>query len=310
MPAAIPRGLPKEQKELLDLAVGMFRGEGPVCVTSPKLDAYLDDTRDIEARPAQRLRWLAIALEHERFEQGWNGLRTIYQAAAEADPTDSWVLHSWGLSASTWVEGGVYTPDLGERKAIAVEAERVLRAALELVPGDSRIAHTLGLLSYNHPSRPEDPGGFASQAIEWFSRAVEWDSQNVMARLYLAHCFHDQKDWLRAITEYEKVDLDQLARDWPAWRAVKCREQLAHCHAYAGHTEEAVRQFTAFLDTAASWDEEEAEEYIADVDELVEAVTDKLNHPELIGRTRELVKRLAQSPRMAWLEKRYQRLFS
>jgi tetratricopeptide (TPR) repeat protein len=308
MPVVMPSGLPKEPKAQFDRAVATFRGEGPVCVNPQKLRVYLEDTRHIEAPPAQRLRWLAIALEHERLERGWDSLRTIYQAAVDAAPTDPWVLHSWGLSASQWVEGGVYASDPEERKAIADEAEGVLRAALELAPRDSRIAHTLGLLYYNHPAWTEAPEGYQSRAIDWFTRAIEWDPADVLAQLYLAHCFHDRKDWLRAIAEYEKVDLDRLARNWPAWRAVKCREQLAHCHAYAGHTDEAVRLFSAFLDTAASWDETQTEESIINLHELVDAVTHKLDHPELLRRTRDLVKRLAQDPRMRWLEKQYRQL--
>src|SRR5262249_55874279 len=101
----MPSGLPKDSKDQFDRAVAAFRGEGPVRVTPQKLTVYLDQTRHIEAPPAQRLRWLAIELEHARFERGWDDLRTIYQAAADAAPADPWVLHSWGLSASRWVEG-------------------------------------------------------------------------------------------------------------------------------------------------------------------------------------------------------------
>jgi tetratricopeptide (TPR) repeat protein len=301
--------LTTQQKAQLDLAVSKFRDHGPICVTPQKLSAFLEETRDIEAPPAQRLRWLAIALENGRLERGWDGLRAIYRAAAEADPDDFRILHSWGLSASNWASSHVATPDLDQRKAIADEAERVLHAALELSPRDSRVAHALGLLFYNRPSSAEDPDEYQSRAIDWFSRAIEWDPGNAMAQLYLAHCFHDRKDWPRAILEYEKVDLERLARDWPAWRAVKCREQLAHCYAYAGHTGEAIRRFDAFLDNATRWGGEEAEKHLINVDELVDAVTHPLDDPELLRRTRELVQRLVQNPRMRWLAKRYEQLF-
>jgi tetratricopeptide (TPR) repeat protein len=299
----IPSSLPEGQKALFDRAVARFRVEGPVCVNPEKLSAYLDHTRDIEAPAAQRLRWLAIGLEHDRFERGWDGLRAIYQAAAQADPTDPFILHSWGLSASIWAENPLFTPDPSERMAITGEADRVLRAALERAPRDSLIAHTLGLVHYNDPAGAEGPDGFLSRAIDWFARAVEWDPGNQMARLYLAHCFHDRKDWARAIAEYEKIDLQQLARRWPAWRAVKCREQLAHCHACAGNTDEAVRRFTAFLDDVESWDGARIKEDLINVDELVDAVTHRLDHPPLLWRTRELVKRLE-------LAKLYPQLFS
>jgi len=301
--------LSKESKAQFDRAVAEFRAEGPVCVTPHKLNAFLEQTQGIKATPAQRLRWLAIALENVRFEQGWESLRAIYQAAGQADPTDPWVLHSWGLSASRWVEGKLRIRDVERLEGLADEAERVLHAALELAPKDSRIAHSLGLLYYNRPAPKEDPEAYHSRAIDWFTRALEWNPGDVLARLYLAHCFHDLKDWPRAIAEYENVDLDRLARQLPAWRAVKCREQLAHCHAYAGHTAEAVRLFSAFLDDAESWDKDQAEEYISDLDELVDAVTHKLDHAELVRRTRDLVRRFVKAPRLSWLEKRYQHLF-
>ena len=78
---------------------------------------------------------------------------------------------------------------------------------------------------------------------------------------------------------------------------------------HAGQTAEAVRRFTAFLDNATRWGEEEAHEHLINVDELVDAVTHPLDDPELLRRTRELAKRLVQNPRLRWLEKRYRHLF-
>jgi tetratricopeptide (TPR) repeat protein len=270
-------------------AVRTFRDQGRVRVTAEKLHAYLDQTRDVPASPSNRLRWLAIQLEHASFEHGWDDLRTIYRAAAAADPADYRVFHSWGLSASNFVAPGANTLDPAARRTISEEAERALLAALELSPRDSHVAHTLGLVHYNHPDYAES---YQPRAIEWFARAVEWDSRKVIAQLYLAHCYHDRKDWPRAIAEYERVDLEALARDWPAWRAVKCREQIAHCHAFAGNTDEAVRRFIALLDEVETWDKARTDEAVVNVDELVQAVTQKLDHPDLLRRTRDLVQRL------------------
>jgi hypothetical protein len=86
-------------------------------------------------------------------------------------------------------------------------------------------------------------------------------------------------------------DRDRLSRSWPAWRAVKCREQLAQCYAYSGNREEAIRRFTAFLGDVESWDETRVEECIVNVDELVVAVTELLDDRELLRRTRALVER-------------------
>lgn len=290
-------GLSVDQKSRFDNAIRVFSGLGAVCVTPEKLHSFLEATRDINVPPATRLRWLAMEVESLEFEDGWSGLRAIYELAATTNPLAPSILHSWGISAINWAEEW-RTPGLSDRVAIASEAERVLHAALSITPGDSTIAHSIGLVFYNHPDRAEDVEGYRSQALDWFSRAVDWDPNNVIAQLYIAHCLHDRKDWLRATAHYEKVDLDQLARDWPAWRAVKCREQLALCHAYMGNRNEAVGKFTAFLDDIETWDEQSVEERIVNLDELVAAVTDILNDPELLRRTSAVVHQLG-------LQKRY-----
>jgi tetratricopeptide (TPR) repeat protein len=267
-----------------------------VRVTPEKLHAFLEATRDIDMPAAERLRWLAINLDYQEFEQGWQGLRAIYQAAAEADPANAFVPHSWGISAINWAEKW-RTPGLSDRVAIAGEAARVLRAALEFLPRDSRIAHTLGLSYYNHPARAANPEEYRSQAIHWFGLAIEWDIGNTIAQLYLAHCFHDRKDWPRAIARYEKVDLNRLAHNWPVWRAVKCREQLAQCYAYSGNREEAIHKFAVLLDDVESWDEQRVEEGIVNVDELVLTVTGTLDNSELRRRVWALVGRLGLQER-------------
>ncbi len=289
-----------DQRVRFDKAVASFRERGVVRVTPETIRLFLERTQDIPATPADRLRLLAIELENLSFENGWSDLRKIYRWAAEADPGDSAVFHSWGIAARNWTEEWM-TPNVSERVRIAEEAEGVLLVALDLSPRNSHIAHSLGIHHYNYPSQTQDPEQHRSQAIDWFSQAVEWDPVNVIAQLYLAHCYHDRKDWPRAIAEYERIDLIQLAHDWPAWRAVKCREQLAQCHAYAGNTDESVRQFAGFLDEVESWEDTTLEERVINVDELAIAVTDILDHPELCRRTRALVSRLG-------LEKRYQQL--
>jgi lipopolysaccharide biosynthesis regulator YciM len=196
------------------------------------------------------------------------------------------------------------TDDPAEQAALYDESEQALRAALALAPEMAPVAHTLGLLCYNHPRHSADPEAYQAQAIDWFTQAVAWDPTCVIAQLYLAHCFHDRRDWPRAIAEYEKVDLDRLARDWPAWRAVKCREQLAHCHAYAGNSAEALQRFTVFLDEIEGWDEDQIKERVVNVDELVDALTHRLDASELVPRVRKL------SRHFRWFEKRYAQLFA
>jgi tetratricopeptide (TPR) repeat protein len=278
---------------LIEPAIGHFKGSGRISVTPQKLGAFLEETAELGGSPSRRLRELAIRLEREEFEQGWAGLAAIYEAAAKADGKDPLVFHSWGIAASEWTQEWM-TRDLASREVIAREAEKVLHIALELAPDDSPTAEALGRLFYNHPSRFWARDEYRSRAIEWFNRALEWDASNVMAQLYLAHCYHDRKDWARAITEYEKVNLDQLARDWPAWQATKCKEQLAYCYAAAGREDEAVRRFTALLDEVEPLDDETLQDRVINIDEMAAAAAGLLNHLDLRRRVWDLARRLGQ----------------
>jgi tetratricopeptide (TPR) repeat protein len=303
-------------KNRLDAAIRSFGGDRTVQVTPAKIETFLNETQDLELPASERLRKLAIALEYRQFEEGWQGLHKIYRAAAEANPRDTNIFHSWGISALHAFEVKWGT-EKADRMAIASEAEQVLAKALELAPRSSPAAYTLGLVYYNYlslvyedeQSRLEDTAGYHAKAITWFRKALEWDPDNVWAQLYLAHCYHDEKDWGRAIEAYEKVDQERLVREWPhrRWRALKCREQLAACYAWNGNEEEAVRRFSRFLDEVEAMDDKTEEEAVVNLDELVEAVTQKLDHPELLQRTRALAERLdAKHRRYA---KRYRKFF-
>lgn len=293
--------LTSNEQAQFERAVAQFVGDGEVQVTDESIRGFLDQTSDLKEPTASRLRRLAIRLENEPFERGWVGLRTLYQAAATADPSDPLVMHSWGISAQTWMQGRT-TESLEDRRTIADESERVLVIALDLAPRTPCVAHSLGLLFYDHPERPSDEDAYLAKAELWFSRALEWEPKLDMARLYLAHCLHDRREWERALSEYEHVDLARLAEDWPAWRVFKCREQFAHCHAEAGHVAEAIRQFTELLDEMEAWSDDLAEERIVNLDELVDSATRTLGDPELLSRVRDL------SQRFDWFETRYPRL--
>ncbi|HMW03101.1 MAG TPA: hypothetical protein PKE58_23380 [Acidobacteriota bacterium] len=291
--------IPQLQADLFRKAVRSFTDESVVYVSSPALEAFLDETNTIDLPAEERLRRLAVALEYETLEHGWDSLHLIYQTAAQINPHNPRVFHSWGISACTWLEGWI-CPTSAKRVAIAVEAEQVLLKALELAPHNSFIAYTLGQVFCNHPLLEDDQPNFLSQAIRWFHAAVSWDPENVIAQLYLAHCFHDlallddhPQHWEQAIIEYRKVDQARLARDWPEWRAVKCREQLAACLAGAGKEPEAIQSISNFLDELEAFEPDEFGQHdaIVNLDELVWIVTHKLPHSELIRRARIQVKR-------------------
>lgn len=298
-----------QPNDQLKAVIESFDNEAVTSVTEAKLCAFLDATKHVPLPTEEKLRRLAVALEFNQFEEGWKGMRRIYQAAAEANPRNPIVFHSWGISACGWFEDWM-TPDLNDRLAIAEEAERVLNKALELAPGDADITHSLGMLFYQHPLHCSDRATYLSKALAWFRKSVEMNPENVGARLYVAHCLHDfasnidPQYWKRAISAYEAVDQAHLAHDWPAWRAVKCREQLAACYAWDGQEEKAVHFFSKFLDEIEALEPDEfgSHDSIDNFDDLA-AVLLKLKNPELLQRARVQVGRFQ-------FEGRYPEFFS
>jgi tetratricopeptide (TPR) repeat protein len=277
--------------------VEAFRGldGAPVVVTPEKLDAFLVATAHLDGSAGDHLRQLAIELESYRFENGWAGLLSIYETAAALEPNNPRIQHSRGISASRWAENDRLAET--QRFALGQEAEAAYLAALRLAPRTSVFAHSLGILWYDHPWVRQTTEEHRLRALGWFEQAVAWDPTNDIAQLYVAHCYHDVPDWPRAIAAYERVDLARLARRWPAWRAVKCREQLAACHAGAGNLDEARRQFTAWLDEVESWEDATLADRVINVDELVDTLRRLLLDSALIARTVALIRRLSMERR-------------
>jgi hypothetical protein len=108
-----------------------------------------------------------------------------------------------------------------------------------------------------------------------------------------------------AVEAYENVNKDRLICNWPRWRAVKCREQLAACYAWSGSQKKAERLFSAFLDEieALELDEFGSHDAVVNIDELVDTLTRKLDNAELLQRARVQARRFG-------FENRYENLFS
>ena len=108
-----------------------------------------------------------------------------------------------------------------------------------------------------------------------------------------------------AVEAYENVNQGRLICNWPRWRAVKCREQLAACYAWSGNQKKAERLFSAFLDEieALELDEFGSHDAVVNIDELVATLTRKLDNAELLQRARVQARRFG-------FENRYENLFS
>ncbi len=87
----------------------------------------------------------------------------------------------------------------------------------------------------------------ASEPIEnsksKFIRAIQLDSDYYLARMYLAHCLHDEGKFYDAVEEYLKVDQDKLEEDFPIWRIATLNEQIGYCYFQLENYEKAMEFF-------------------------------------------------------------------
>jgi hypothetical protein len=246
--------------------------EAPLVVTAPRLDAFLERTASVDVPRGERLRRLAIELEGAEFEDGWDGLQRIYEAAAREAPDDARVFESWGISSTQcrrWDDAL-----LEERRRIFADGERAFTRALALAPGDADAYFHMGLHQYDYPKSERASPEHADRALPWFGRALAVDPRHPMAQLYQAHCLHDKKDWSEAVRAYSAVDQARLLEERPyqGWRVVKLEEQLAFCLAQAGHLAEAKRRFCALIEEISRFTHDEAVGWVMNVWDLEEAV--------------------------------------
>lgn len=106
------------------------------------LRVFLQRTGDLEVGPAERLRRLAITSESAgrcaEQPRGWLALDRIYAAAHQLDPSDPWVCHSRGISATECAAGAAVTEEA--RRRVFAAAHAALVNADALAPDDPNTA--------------------------------------------------------------------------------------------------------------------------------------------------------------------------
>ncbi|ABW28130.1 tetratricopeptide repeat protein [Acaryochloris marina] len=262
-------------------------------VTNNKIAQFISTAEDLAPDQSELLRRLAISLEHERFEDGWSGLKRIYTAAEKADPNNIEVLISLAVSALDWIEEW-HTPNYQTRLQIALDAEYALNRAAAIAPDDADIFFRQGLLYYNHPARHEPQSPYQRKALSCFEHAHALQPDHQMAILYQAHCYHDLGVWQSAYQSYLAVDMDSLLSQHPTWlwRKLKRDEQLALCAAKLGKTQESTQRLEQLFDAIEALDDEQKTYDVTNLDEAVEILCTCINHAELSQRLMQLLKQL------------------
>ncbi len=195
----------------------------PATVERLDLVRFLRDTGRIALAPAERLRHLAITLEAAFLETAPHAVDRVYVGALRLRPDEAMLWHSRGVSARCAADVSA-DDDVASRWHRL--AGRCLHRAWELDPHDAGIAYSLGTWHYLS-------GEGAAPAAPWFERALALEPEHGNARLYRAHCLHDQERWLEAVAAYEAVPL--AAFEGPrAWLVDVVLEATAHCRLQAG----------------------------------------------------------------------------
>lgn len=203
---------------------------------------FLSAVDGIDATPAEKLRQLAIAIEHVVSsmvgKRGWTILERLYGASLQLEPHDDLVLGSAGISALRCAED--QAPAIRER-LLSVALDRARRATA-LAPDDPGHHHLLGRIAYVG-DRPEE-------ALAHFEAAVVCEPGYVWSQLFRAYTLHDLSRFTEAADAYEAVDLSQMTGD-RAWRLEDMRDNLAECLYQSGRIEAAVEQWQAAIDRIA-----------------------------------------------------------
>lgn len=127
------------------------------------------------------------------------------------------------------------------KKLLRFEIFNILK---EVKNPDSNDFYTWGLTYY---MSDDDKEYDSNLGLEKFLEAYELDSQNFMACLYIAHCYHDMGELEEALKYYEQVNKEDL-KEFQIWRYVKLIEQIGYCNHKLGNLELGRQQFKEVLE--------------------------------------------------------------
>ena len=109
---------------------------------------------------------------------------------------------------------------------------------------DSEDFHIWGLTYY---MSDDDKQNNTNLALEKFINSYELDSNNFMACLYIAHCYHDKGDFKDSLKYYELVNKSNL-KEFQIWRYVKLIDQIGFCNYKLGNKELGRQKFEQALE--------------------------------------------------------------
>lgn len=118
--------------------------------------------------------------------------------------------------------------DLSLKSRLRVE---IINALKNCKPLESKHFHLWGLTLYFSGYEPQRED--LLKAIEKFKSSLELEPDNFLSQLYMAHCYHDLKEYKNALSNYLKVNKEKL-KELQYWRYVKLLEQIGFSYYKTG----------------------------------------------------------------------------
>lgn len=204
---------------------------------------YLQQTGNLDLTPGERLRQLAIFVEHWAFAvdqpEGWHAIRTIYEEALKLDAPDvlAHIHHSMAISGLGILREAPLEAEV--RDQIGTECISHAFTAVDMAPDQATTHSILGQCYYEMGRLPD--------AIDCFRKGIAADPTYGWPALYLGHVYRDLEQWDRAIAAYDAVPLD-FFKGGEAFRVDLLKEMRAWCRLQRGDRKQALQEFLALLD--------------------------------------------------------------
>jgi tetratricopeptide (TPR) repeat protein len=125
-----------------------------------------------------------------------------------------------------------------KKKLLTFEIENILKANNEDL--DAEDYFIWGLIYY---FQDEDVNWNIDKAIEKFKASLGINSKYNKSILFLAHCFQDKGELIKALDNYTSVNLIDFQSNSQLWRYVKILEQIGYCYYKTGNEEKGLEYF-------------------------------------------------------------------
>ncbi len=191
------------------------------------INLYLAKSEHVELDQSAKLVALACLLEDKECRFPWSFIDLIYAHTFEENAPDKWSYGLWSAAAARYFRSQTATEN--DKIAAAQRADSLINEMQDIFPQDALYGRAEWHF-YNPLRKTNDVQGLvtARAALERL-RADEPDEfeDNLEAKLLLAHCLFDLKEFDEACELYQSINADESSRTFP-W-ATDLARRIASC---------------------------------------------------------------------------------